>query len=85
MFQFNWDNGSEWLLLVFRLIRKRNAYFTFFIFSVSSEISHTALPHFVCRIKITDFTLWRACDFSPSLAANIQTERALESLSTASS
>ena len=41
MFQFNWDNGFEWLLLVFRLIRKRNAYFTFFIFSVSSEISGT--------------------------------------------
>ena len=67
MFQFNWDNGFEWLLLVF-------AKETLISLSLSFQyrqrfLAHCPLPHFVCSVEITDFTLRCACDFSRALAA----------------
>ena len=67
MFQFNWDNGFEWLLLVF-------AKETLISLSLSFQyrqrfLAHCPLPHFVCSVEITDFTLRCACDFSRAFAA----------------
>ena len=67
MFQFNWDNGFEWLLLVF-------AKETLISLSLSFQyrqrfLAHCPLPHFVCSVEITDFTLRCACDFSRAFVA----------------
>ena len=57
------SNGSCWCS------QKKRLFHFLYLFSRQRFLAHCPLPHFVCSVEITDFTLRCACDFSRAFAA----------------